>query len=132
MKHVLLVEDVEDNRVLARILLESADWQVTEAITGVEALTLLEHVVPDVVLMDLSLPDMDGWEALSHIQKNPKFNGLPVVAVTAHAMAGDRERVIAAGFCGYISKPINGATFVQEIETLMQSARGASLPQDSR
>jgi two-component system, cell cycle response regulator DivK len=129
MKHVLLVEDVEDNRVLARILLESSDWQVTEAITGVEALKVLEHTVPDVVLMDLSLPDMDGWEALTHIQKNPALIGVPVVAVTAHAMSGDRERVIAAGFCGYISKPINGATFVEEIEALMaQSARNVAHP----
>lgn len=126
MTHVLLVEDVEDNRVLASILLESAGWRVTEAITGVEALKILQHTVPNVVLMDLSLPDMDGWEAFRQIQADDKLRDLPVIAVTAHAMAGDQEKVLAAGFCGYISKPINGATFVQNIETLMLRASRAS------
>jgi two-component system cell cycle response regulator DivK len=112
MSRVLLVEDVEDNRALARLLLESAGFEVVEAVTGLEGLALARSTRPDIVLMDLSLPGIDGFEATRRLRADPETAGLLVVAVTAHAMAGDRELALASGFDGYVTKPIDVGTFV--------------------
>ena len=112
---VLLVEDVEDNRELARLLLEAAGHEVVEAITGLAALALAATQPFGLVLMDLSLPELDGWEAFKRLRAEPATARLPVVALTAHAMSGDRERVLAAGFDGYIAKPIDVSTFLQTL-----------------
>lgn len=116
---VLLVEDVEDNRELARLLLESAGFDVVEAHTGREAVEAASQRGFEVILMDLSLPEMDGWEAARLIQANPDAVGCPIVALTAHAMSGDRERVLAAGFTGYLAKPIDVATFASQVRAFI-------------
>jgi two-component system sensor histidine kinase/response regulator len=103
---VLLVEDQAINRELARELLEEAGLEVQEATNGREALQALESFRPDVVLMDVQMPDMDGLAAVKHIRDRPSLKGLPVVAMTAHAMLGDRERFLAAGMSDYVAKPI--------------------------
>ncbi|MEB3198882.1 MAG: response regulator [Candidatus Sericytochromatia bacterium] len=119
---ILLVEDVEDNRALARFLLESQGVDVDEACTGREALEALGKRQPDLILMDLSLPDMDGWDATRSILTTPEWRNIPIVALTAHAMAGDRERVMAHGFRGYMSKPIDVSTFCDQVLSFLPSA----------
>lgn len=115
MSLILLVEDVEDNRELALLLLESEGHTVIEAHNGLQAVALAHAEHPDLILMDLSLPEVDGWEATRRIQADPACAGIPIVAVTAHAMAGDRDRVMAAGFKGYITKPIEVGTFAAQV-----------------
>lgn len=115
MSLILLVEDVADNRALARYLLEAAGLEVVEAQTGQEALDLAATRRPDLILMDLQMPGMDGWEAARRLQADPATADIPVLAVTAHAMTGDRERVLAAGFAAYISKPIDLTNFVATV-----------------
>lgn len=105
MKSVAVVEDNADNRMLVRALLAER-YALTEYESAPEALAGLRHQRPHLVLLDISLPGMDGVELLGEIRADPALRGLPVVALTAHAMAGDRERFLAAGFDGYVSKPI--------------------------
>lgn len=112
---ILMVEDVEDNRVLASFLLTAAGHAVVEATSGAEALAKAAAADFDVVLMDLSLPEMDGFATLAALRRLPRAQRVPVVAVTAHAMAGDRERAIAAGFVGYIAKPLDVGRFASQV-----------------
>lgn len=115
MSLILLVEDVEDNRELARFLLEADGHEVVEAKNGLEALAMARESRPDLVLMDLSLPEMDGWEAARRLWADPQTADLTIVAITAHAMSGDRERVLGAGFKGYVAKPIDVTAFAEQI-----------------
>lgn len=119
MKTVLLVEDVEDNRELARMLLEAAGHDVVEAHDGAAAVAMATASPPDLVLMDLSLPEMDGWEAMRRLRGDERTRELPIVALTAHAMQGDRERVLAAGFNGYIPKPLEVSNFIAQLATFL-------------
>ncbi len=112
---VLLVEDVDDNRYLARCLLESAGHVVEEALNGADALERAHDAQPDVILLDMSLPIVDGWEVLRRLQADPSLSSIPVVALTAHAMAGDKERILEAGARGYIPKPLSVPNFVQQV-----------------
>jgi two-component system cell cycle response regulator DivK len=120
MATILIVEDTAANRVLATKILRSAGHDVTTAETGVEGVKMARERRPDVVLMDLGLPDMDGWQALKEIRNSAgDVAGLRIVAFTAHAMVGDRERALNAGFDGYLSKPIDVATFADEVAELV-------------
>lgn len=115
MAKILVVDDTPANRALVDKLLRAAGHAVVLADTGAGAVAgALEHQ-PDLVLLDLGLPDIDGWEALQRIRAAPETATLRVVAFTAHAMVGDRERALAAGFDGYMSKPIDVGTFVQTV-----------------
>ena len=105
MKRIAIVEDNPDNRLLATALLDGL-YECTEYETGIDALAGLEQEIPSLVLLDISLPGMDGVETLRHIRANPSLRHLPVIALTAHAMAGDREKYIASGFDDYVTKPI--------------------------
>lgn len=105
MKHIAVIEDNPDNRLLVRVLLESL-YRVTEFESGSEALAGLRQAPPDLVLLDVSLPGMDGTEVLRQIRADPLLRHLPVIALTAHAMTGDREKYLAAGFNDYLTKPI--------------------------
>jgi two-component system cell cycle response regulator DivK len=109
---VLVVEDNDKNRKLARDLLGFRGFRVAEATTATDALIAARAEPPDLVLMDVALPDMDGVEALRLLRSDPLTKGVPVVAVTAFAMNGDRERLLDAGFDGYVAKPIDARTFV--------------------
>lgn len=106
MKRVLIVDDNPRNLALAGVILE-LEYEVIEADNGPLALELAKTGKPDLVLMDLSMPQMDGWEALAELRKMPETAALPVIAVTAHALVGDRERALAAGFNAYVTKPID-------------------------
>jgi len=109
---VLVVEDNERNMKLFRDVLQASGFRTLEASTGEQAVELVFEHRPDLVLMDIQLPDIDGIEALGRVRANDAFASVPVVALTAQAMEGDRERFLAAGFDGYLSKPVNIAEFV--------------------
>lgn len=112
---VLLVEDDQDNFDLVHILLEQAGCTVIGAETGQQALELARSGHPDLVLMDLSLPVMDGWTAARELKNDPTTAHIPLLALTAHTLPGDRQRALEAGFNGYISKPINVVHFREEL-----------------
>jgi CheY-like chemotaxis protein len=115
MATILLVEDTPANQALAAKLLEAAGHRVLSAVTAEAGIALAREQLPDLVLLDLGLPDMSGWDALSAIRADDRAARLRVIAFTAHAMVGDRERALAAGFDGYLSKPIEYATFVDSV-----------------
>src|SRR5262244_4024381 len=114
-KKILLVEDNPVNRRLAVFLLRSQGYEVREATTALEALETIENERPDLIVMDIQLPGMDGLEVTRRIKAQPATADIPVIAVTSYAMKGDREKALAAGCVGYITKPINKITFIQEI-----------------
>jgi len=123
---VAVIEDNVDNRLLLDAIL-GEDFVIDEYAAGAEALAAMPRRVPDVVLLDVSLPGMDGLEVLTRIRRDPVLRDVPVVAVTAHAMAGDRERYLAAGFDGYVPKPIvDESLLIGTVETLLvRRRRGA-------
>ena len=111
-ERVLVVEDNEMNMKLFREVLLATGYRTLEATTGGEAIELAAVHVPDLVLMDIQLPDLDGVEALNRLRADERTAGIPVLAVTAQAMYGDHERFLAAGFDGYVSKPVDVVEFV--------------------
>jgi CheY-like chemotaxis protein len=116
MKRIALIEDNADNRLLIRVLLRDR-YEVVEYETGSQAWAGLQQLPPDLVLMDLSLPDLEGAEVLNRIRSCPRLGHLPVIAVTAQAMAGDRERFLGLGFTDYVTKPIvDFDLFLQSVE----------------
>ncbi|MBA2633256.1 MAG: response regulator [Chloroflexi bacterium] len=120
MAVIVLVEDTPANLALATKLLTAAGHDVATARTGADGVRLVAERAPDLVLMDLGLPDIGGREAMHEIRRTvPDGPRLRVIAFTAHAMVGDRERAIADGFDGYLSKPIEFATFVESVEALL-------------
>ena len=112
---VLLVEDNPRNLKLARDVLEYAGFTVAVATTGEEAVTEAMRVLPDLVLMDLQLPDISGHTALARLRQDPRTAGIPVVALTAFAMRTDRERALSNGFDGYLEKPISVREFPDQV-----------------
>jgi CheY-like chemotaxis protein len=119
MKKIAVVEDNPDNRLLVQAMLEDL-YQITEYETGPEALAGFKHEKPDLVLLDISLPDMDGTEVLRRLRADADLHDLPVIALTAHAMAGDRETFLAAGFDEYVTKPIiDDAVLLRVIERFL-------------
>lgn len=112
---ILLVEDNAVNRDLIQFLLESQGYQVREAATAEEAFEILRTERPDLIVMDIQLPGMDGLEATKKLKENPATRDIPVVAVTSYAMKEDRESAAAAGCAGYITKPIDKTTFLQQV-----------------
>jgi two-component system, cell cycle response regulator DivK len=106
-ERILVVEDNEKNMKLVRDVLLATGYRTLEAATGGQALELAAEHAPDLVLMDIQLPDVDGVHALRRLRADERTAAIPVLAVTAQAMHGDRERFLAAGFDGYVSKPLN-------------------------
>ena len=115
---ILLVEDNPVNRRLAGFLLRSQGYQVREATTALEALEILQTEHPDLIVMDIQLPGMDGLEVTRKLKEQPGTADIPVIAVTSYAMKGDREKALAAGCAGYVTKPIDKNIFIQEIAQL--------------
>jgi two-component system cell cycle response regulator DivK len=115
--HVMIVDDEPDNIEVVAETLEYWGANVKTAQNGKEALDVLEDFSANLILTDLSMPVMSGWEMRSRIKGNPKLAGTPILAVSAHAIAGDQERALEAGFDGYLTKPIN-------IHTLLDDIRG--------
>jgi CheY-like chemotaxis protein len=117
---VLLVEDNADNREIVGVMLSHAGYRVLTAHTGDEGVALARSAAPDVVLMDIALPVLDGWEATARLKSDPATRHLPVVALTAHAMPEDRARAAAAGFDGYLTKPIEPRAVLAEVERIVR------------
>jgi two-component system, cell cycle response regulator DivK len=127
MTHVILVvEDNERNLKLLRDVLEYAGYDVRVARTGEDGVALAVKEPPDLVLMDLQLPGIDGTEALRRLRENPRTADIPVVAVTAQAMKQDRERVLEAGFNGYVSKPISVRAFPGQVRGFLSGGAEGS------
>ena len=118
-KKILLVEDNPVNRRLAEFLLRSQGYQVRAATNAQEAFDTIKAERPDLILMDVQLPGMDGLEATRKLKEEPTTRDIPVVAVTSYAMKGDREKALAAGCSGYITKPIDKDTFIREVATVL-------------
>ncbi len=112
---ILIIEDNPQNRYLAAFLLEHAGHEVHQAETGAQGLEMAERLIPDLILLDIQLPEMDGHEVTRILKATPSLRDIPVVAVTSYAMAGDREKCLAAGAEGYIEKPIDPDTFAAEV-----------------
>ena len=119
MTRVLIAEDNAVNRELLRELLETRGYTVIEACNGEEALRLLEDSKPDILLLDLGMPLLDGYQTIHKIREKPNLSTLPVLAVTAYAMQGDKERILRSGFDGYLSKPIDPKLLYQELDRLL-------------
>ncbi len=117
---VLIVDDEPDNREIAQTVLSFGGVTTHTAVHGADGLKLLEDISPTFILLDLSMPVMDGWEMLKLVRANPKTQNIPVIALTAHAMTGDRERVFEAGFDGYIAKPFRIGSFMPELITCLK------------
>jgi two-component system cell cycle response regulator DivK len=131
MSKVLIAEDNPVNRELLRELLETRGYTIEEACNGQEALDIIERTSPDILLLDLDMPVLDGFATVRRIRDNPRYASLPVLAVTAFAMQGDREKVLAADFDGYLSKPIHAGKLLQEIERFLRG-RGNQPSRDTK
>ncbi|HLY60106.1 MAG TPA: response regulator [Terriglobia bacterium] len=119
MKKILVAEDNPANRELMREVLSGRGYEMIEASDGLEALQRVEENRPDLILLDIQLPALDGFAVLAKIRENPAYIGIRVMAVTANAMREDREKGMRAGFDAYISKPIDIAALRQQVEKLL-------------
>ena len=128
---ILLIEDNEANTMLASALLQRDGFGVEVASSAAEAKERLRATTPELILMDLQLPGEDGLTLTRKLKADPATAGIPIVALTAHAMAGDRERVLAAGCAGYVSKPIDTRTFCPQVRELLAGFRANALEEDA-
>ena len=119
MPRVLIVEDNVDNYELVRFLLERAGYETRWARNGREGILMAKEEKPDLILMDLSLPEIDGWTATERIKSDPETKHIPIAALTAHTLPGDRKRALDAGCDGYLSKPMNIALFTDTVADLI-------------
>ena len=116
---ILYVEDNPDNRLLVRRVLQAEGHTLIEAANALEAEQLLEYLRPDLILMDISMPDVDGYTLTAQLKKMPKLSGVPIVAITANVMRGDRERTLEAGCDGYIQKPVDVDALPKQIDQFL-------------
>ena len=126
MALVLIVEDTQDNRVIYRTILEYAGHTVIEAENGADALPLVRERRPDLIVMDVTMPVMDGLKATRHLKGNPDTNSIPILVFTANASARDREDAVQAGANAYLAKPCSPKTMLAEVERLLFAAGAAS------
>jgi two-component system cell cycle response regulator DivK len=118
-KTILVVEDTEDNRRILRDLLGSAGYALIEAVDGAEGVEMATRHKPDLILMDIQMPVMDGHEATRRIKANPELRSIPVVAVTSYALSGDEEKARAAGCDGYIAKPFSPRKMLAKVREIL-------------
>ncbi len=123
MPTVLYIDDTENNRILVTRRLEKKGYRVVTAESAAEGLQIARAQPPDLILMDMGMPDLDGWSATSQLKADPKLRQIPVIALTAHAMQGDREKALDSGCDDYETKPFDFPRLFQKIETFL-AARG--------
>ena len=116
---ILYVEDNPDNRMLVRRILTAENYKLLEATNAVQAINLLETTTPDLILMDINMPDMDGYTLTTRIRSMPGLERIPILALTANVMRGDKEKTLEAGCDGYIQKPLDVDQLVREIEKFL-------------
>ncbi len=119
MKRILVIEDNDDNMELITFILEANNYQTLKAATGQEGVTLALQERPDFIILDIQLPDIMGTDVLKMIRSSEIGDSIPIIAMTSYAMAGDREKLLAAGCDGYIEKPIDPATVMTQIEKIL-------------
>jgi two-component system, cell cycle response regulator DivK len=122
--NVLVIEDNEQNLYLVRFLLEARGHRIVEARSGPEGIAAARAAPPDLILLDIQLPQMDGYAVARVLRQIPAFDAIPIVAVTSYALSDDRAKALAAGCDGYIGKPINPETFVAEVEAASAAGHG--------
>jgi two-component system cell cycle response regulator DivK len=119
MASVLVIEDNEDNLELIKFILEAHGYHVSHAASGYEGISRALALLPDFILLDIQLPDIDGEQVLRRIREKEAGRRIPIIAVTSYAMSGDRERLLAAGCNGYIEKPIDPYTIIEQIKSVV-------------
>ena len=119
-KRILVVEDQEDNRRIVRDLLTSVGYEIIEALNGEEGVQAAETHVPDLILMDIQLPVLDGYEATRRIKANPTIQHIPIIVVTSYALSGDDVKAAEAGCDGYVSKPFSPRALLAKVRELLQ------------
>jgi two-component system cell cycle response regulator len=117
--NIVVIDDEEDSLTVFKVILTEYGANVYTASDGEEGLRLIRSVRPRFVICDLSMPGLDGWSVIHEVKLDPSLKDIPVIALTAHAMAGDRERVVAAGFHNYLPKPIIVDTFINDVTNLL-------------
>ena len=122
---LLLVEDNEDNRIIYSTVLRHIGYTVIEALDGVQAIALARSELPDLILMDISIPEVDGWEATRILRADPATRHIPIIALTAHALSDDRERATAVGFTSYLAKPVEPRAVAAEVRRWIGGGAGA-------
>lgn len=120
IKKILIADDRASSRELIREILEMAGYQVVEAADGAAALNMALELSPDLILLDIEMPALNGFNVVEKLREDPRFAATPVVALTASAMQGDREKALQAGFTGYISKPVRLAALRAEVARLLR------------
>jgi two-component system cell cycle response regulator DivK len=125
MPRILLVEDNEMNRDMLSRRLARKEYEVLVAVDGKEGVVMAGSVAPDLILMDMSLPVMDGWEATRQLKASPETKDIPIIALTAHAMSGDREKAMEAGCDDYDTKPIELSRLLAKMEALLGEKKAA-------
>jgi CheY-like chemotaxis protein len=113
----LIIEDNEQNMYMLSFLLEKNNYEVIQAFTAADGIRTAKESLPDVILLDIQLPEMDGYHVARELRKSPNLNDTPIIAVTSHAMVGDREKAMESGATGYIEKPIDPDNFIQRMES---------------
>ena len=126
MPRILVVEDNEENRDSLSRRLQRRGFEVLIAENGLTGVAKAKTELPDLILMDMNMPELDGWEATGQIKAFPALADVPVIALTAHAMSGDRERALAAGCSDYHTKPIEFSKLLSQIEAILQDRNGAT------
>ena len=125
---LLLVEDNEDNRIIYSTVLRHLGYEVVEAMDGLQAVALARSRLPDLILMDISIPEMDGWEATRVLRADETTKHIPIIALTAHALPDDRERATSVGFTAYLAKPIEPRAVVAEVQRWIGKGSSAGDP----
>ncbi len=123
MSTVLIIEDNLDNMLLISDILEFNGYALLKAETGLQGVAMAKEHAPDFIILDIQLPDIDGYEVLNRIRANEETDSIPVIAMTSYAMAGDRERLLNAGCNGYIEKPIDPELVMQQIQQVIGDTR---------
>jgi two-component system, cell cycle response regulator DivK len=116
---ILIIEDNEQNMYMLTYLLESNNYEVYQSFSGTEGIALANKTNPDAILLDIQLPEMDGYSVARELRKNKELTRTPIIAVTSYAMAGDKEKAFEAGATGYIEKPIDPDTFITQMEAFI-------------
>ena len=124
---ILLVEDNEDNRIIYRLTLAHFGYEVQEVGDGESGVQVARETLPDLILMDVSIPGIDGWEATKILKGDERTAKIPIIALTAHALASDRERAVEVGCDAYLAKPIEPRRVVEEVEKIL-ARLGATTP----
>ena len=121
MHRILHIDDTENNRILVQRRLEKSGYEVLTAESAVQGLAIASAEMPNLILMDMGMPEVDGWTAARRLKADPKLQRIPVIALTAHAMQGDREKALEAGCDEYETKPFDFARLIAKIQTLLAS-----------